>query len=927
MKKNIPLLILLLFIVNGHANAKYIAETDAVKIVEDIQVKKGTRLRSGGISVAENSNKNYYVINDHCNGGYYFVSASDKMGNMILGHAINGEYEEETINKIPALKNLLSTYSEHIEMLESKQTFLRSGETPDNVCFGEEIKPFMETQWDQKYPYNLQSPEGSVTGCVATAMAQVLKYYGFPTTLNKEIPSYKSYDITMEALSPTTFDYNLMLDQYSIDPDNSADSEESKEEVAKLMKYCGRAIEMQYAEESGSNLVKACKELKDLFGFSNKVKHIRNCITLGKSPSQLYNKTTWGMMLYNELAHKRPIIMASFNYYNGNGHAYVCCGYSWEEGFYYNWGWNGYGDGYYQMPSHFEKLSEKGFLFEEAIMGIEPSNPVKLNGSDLEFSDMDIKSTYVKYDLCTVEMKVKNVGQKVFSDYFMLSSNEIINSIESKTITLNPGEEDTLKFNYGIFGAQDELIFEITTPDGVLIADSTIKLGQYNHDYTKIECNIMESLEESMLIVNNSSSDGPYFPKLHGNRTWPLYVQITNNSDTTFRDLVLTKLFLHDSTYTDTVRFNDDTYLEIPPYETFETYVYLKSQPKENYCPISILYVGNYLHTMAEFFFEDCYEISYKNAQGLEQTLNSNSNKIPNSAVYVDLYDFSLDSLDISNANPNCLFYCSSLNRVPCNLDRNVVINDSSEYISISASTSFKCFNPIFADSVEFSIDLDLGDDGYMYKVLYLPFSPQFAYSNDGNEIFKSGNMEIFELKGIDDDENISFSSTNRIEENKIYLLKVPASKAKGLNSVRFVANKASIAPSQDILIELKNNDLFESNAILASSTEGYLVDKSNYMTSYSFDPSTKTFRMSESLFSDLHPFEGYLVDNPGFTEDYNVIFTTEVENIIQSREEWVNIYLPNGVYKGSFLMKNGYIKDLPNGIYVSKGRKCIQKK
>jgi hypothetical protein len=187
--------------------------------------------------------------------------------------------------------------------------------------------------------------------------------------------------------------------------------------------------------------------------------------------------------------------------------------------------------------------------------------------------------------------------------------------------------------------------------------------------------------------------------------------------------------------------------------------------------------------------------------------------------------------------------------------------------------------------------------------------------------------MEIFELKGIDDDENISFSSTNRIEENKIYLLKVPASKAKGLNSVRFVANKASIAPSQDILIELKNNDLFESNAILASSTEGYLVDKSNYMTSYSFDPSTKTFRMSESLFSDLHPFEGYLVDNPGFTEDYNVIFTTEVENIIQSREEWVNIYLPNGVYKGSFLMKNGYIKDLPNGIYVSKGRKCIQKK
>lgn len=924
MKNNILLLILLLFIINGHANAKYIAETDAVRIVEEIQEKKGKRLRSGGMSVAETSDKNYYVINDHNNGGYYFVSASDKMGNMILGHATNGEYEKETINKIPALKDLLSAHSELIEELESQSKSLRSWENPGQLCFGDDIEPLIKTKWDQKYPYNLQTPKGSVTGCVATAMAQVLKYYNYPASLSTEIPSYKSYETTMDLLPPTSFDYNLILDQYDTIHGSTTDSEESKQEVAKLMEYCGRAVEMQYAEESSASLVKACKEMKDIFGFSNKAKYITNLVLNGQSPYYLYSEETWGMMLYNELAHKRPVIMSSFNYYNGQGHAYICCGYEWGEGFYYNWGWNGDGDGYYQTPSRFVEMSRRWYFYNEAIIGIVHREPIKINGCELDFSDMNIKSAFVKYDLATIEFKVKNVGDKVFSDYFMLSSNEFLNDMESNTITLNPGEEGIVKFNYGIQASDNNLLFEILTPNGQLVMDTTIQLGKYNHDYNKIVCNILEDGKDGLEVID-TPSDGFHYPKLHGDRNTPLYVQITNNSDTTFRDLVITRLLLHDSTYVDTVKYNDETYLEIPPHETFETYVYLKSQPKENNCPISILYIGNYLHTITKFIFEDCYEIRYKNAEGNEQSLNSNSNKIPSSAVYVDLNDFSLESLDMSDANPNCLFYCSSLKKAPSKLDKNVVVNDSSKFISISARNSFKNFTPIFADSVEFSIDFDLGDDGYIYKVLYLPFKPELAYLEDGTEILKSGVTEFFELKEFGNDGNISFFSTNEINENKVYIFKVLAPESKG-DKVRFVANKTIVAPVQDILIELKNNDLFESNAILASSTEGSVIEKSNYLTSYSFDPNTQTFRMSESLFSDLRPFEGYIVGSLGFSDYYHVTFTTKTKNIKQNREEWVNIYFPNGAFKGKFHINNCYVDDIPEGINISKGTKFINR-
>lgn len=926
MKNNIFLVILLLFVGSGLTYAKRISETEALRIVEQLQAKKnkgGNSLRRSSVSVADNADKNYYVINDHTNGGYYFVSASDQMGDMILGHATHGEYDEETINKIPALRELLLSYSNQIEDMESKPTTLRAWVQPGSICFGDDIEPFIATEWGQMYPYNLEAPDSTATGCGATAMAQVLKYYGSPTTVSVGIPSYISRENSMDSLPPTSFDYSSMLNQYDTIIGNTTNTEESKREVAKLMKYCGRSTKMQYGEESGTTIIQVYEALQKYFGFSSKMKIISGVEAKNNGAlNPLYTEETWGNLLYKELSHKRPILMNSVSMIDG--HAYICCGYSWGEGFYYNWGWNGEGDGYYHRPSHQEKM--QGLIYDIIITGVEPQNPINLNGCDLEISEMNIKSTYVKYDHSTIELKVKNVGDKVFSDYFFLSSNEFINDIESNTITLNKGEEGFVKFNYDIMGTHPELVLEIITSDGVLVADSTIQLGKYNHDYSKIQCQIMEDRGGAGLEdVSNTSNDGPPFPRLHGNRRNPLYINITNNSDTIFRDIMTARLVTHDSIYVDTFIYNDDTYLEIFPYESFDGAVYLKSKPQEDYCPISILMVGNYLHTIGSFYFEDCYETKYKDVNGSEKLMSVNSNKIPYEAAYVNLTDFPLDSLDLSVANPNCLFYCSSIKNRPFNLDKNVVANDSSELISISAGNSFKSFTPIFADSVEFTIDFDLGDDGYTYKVLYLPFTPQFAYSNDGKEILKSGNMEISEFKGIDDENNISFISTKHIEGNKVYLIKAPAPTARGLNSVRFVANNTTIAPTQDILIELKKEDILESSALLSSSTEGTVWDKSDYMVSYAFDPNTKTFKQEESMFSDLHPFEAYIVDNLGFEDNFNVIVSTDIENLTQNHEKWVDMYLPNGIFVGTFLMKNGYVENLPEGVYVSKGKKQIK--
>lgn len=210
-------------------------------------------------------------------------------------------------------------------------------------------------------PYCLQCPiyqgEYCVVGCVATAMAQVMNYWQYPTSSNS-IRSYRSYrtNQTIPSLPATTFDYSLMLDSYchwnwedsALVQDTYTD--EQAQAVAKLCRYCGQAVEMGYSPEGSGAYTDDQKSAMQTFGYSG-----ATLVSKGSSGgwwSSGYTTDQWENLLKSDLDAGRPILYSANDPQpNGGGHAFICDGYNGNGYFHFNLGWFGTCDGWYKTTA------------------------------------------------------------------------------------------------------------------------------------------------------------------------------------------------------------------------------------------------------------------------------------------------------------------------------------------------------------------------------------------------------------------------------------------------------------------------------------------------------------------------------------------------------------------------------------------------
>lgn len=293
------------------------------------------------ISQAPGETPAYYIFNAVRDQKGFVIVAGDDGNNDILGYADNGEYDPKDVP--PALLFWLQCYEEQIEHIRNglAETF----RAPEQHAA---ITPLIRTLWSQRGPYNLQNPPSTqvtgltsfpCTGCTATAMAQIMKYWAadFQT---EAIPAYsytctyknKDYTVNVDGLEPTTFDYSIIRDSYA---SNATDA--SAQEVAKLMAYCGRAAKMKY-KESSSSATCTGTVFSTYFGYNP------NCTD---EYANNYTAAEWDAMVYGELKSGRPVLMAGHKQ-SGGGHAFVCDGY--KDGLYhFNWGWGGSYNGYYKL--------------------------------------------------------------------------------------------------------------------------------------------------------------------------------------------------------------------------------------------------------------------------------------------------------------------------------------------------------------------------------------------------------------------------------------------------------------------------------------------------------------------------------------------------------------------------------------------------
>lgn len=280
----------------------------------------------------------YYVFNNGVNQGYVIVSGEEKAA-PVLGYSDKGTFD---INNIPdGLQYWLDCYA-------SEMSYLRAHPQAGNITPRSElttsVKPLLTTLWNQGTPYNDLCPTYSsgraVTGCVATAAAQIMKYYEWPVqgsgshtyecNVNKE--GYQ----TLSADFNVTYDWANMLNDYS----NGYNTTQGNA-VATLMYHLGVASEMNYGKSSGTQTYDMIEALRTYFDYNKSMKLYKR----GNTPI-----AQWDSILRYELDNAHPVLFSGFTP-NGGGHAFVFDGYNADGYYHVNWGWGGTSNGYFLVTA------------------------------------------------------------------------------------------------------------------------------------------------------------------------------------------------------------------------------------------------------------------------------------------------------------------------------------------------------------------------------------------------------------------------------------------------------------------------------------------------------------------------------------------------------------------------------------------------
>lgn len=293
-----------------------------------------TRTASGDAAV--------YIFSSAGDNGFLVLSADD-MALPLLGYSDSGKFSAE--NLPPQLEWWLSEYASQIEYARNNNIQISGTKKPlSAIANREAIAPMLKTKWDQIAPYNNQCPlDGTArtwTGCVATAVSQVMKYFEYPEIGKGQI----TYDIeSLEKkvsmnFAQKKFDWANMLNTY----EDGNYTQEQADAVAYLMKAAGYAVKMQYSTDASGALALNIRN-----GLVNYLDYDPNTQYTLRS----YHSTEqWHDMIYQNLKNVGPVVYGGGSTLGG-GHSFVCDGYDGDGLFHFNWGWSGMSDGYFSLEA------------------------------------------------------------------------------------------------------------------------------------------------------------------------------------------------------------------------------------------------------------------------------------------------------------------------------------------------------------------------------------------------------------------------------------------------------------------------------------------------------------------------------------------------------------------------------------------------
>lgn len=417
--------------------------------------------------------------------GFAFICEQDNE-NTVIAYSKDSQLE---------INNLPPAFVAWMEMYNAESTY-SDATLP---VYADVIPLLGDTKWGQGTPFNRQCPNyngsTSVTGCVATAMAQVMRYHGYPDVGHGTIDYYtNSHHIhVVRDLAAYPFRWESMKDEYG-----NKTSKEEGSAVASLMASCGASVFMDYSPDASGayqhDLVR---------GYVRNFAYDDDCAYVER---EYFSNTEWHSMLQYELSHGRPVNYGGASKADG-GHSFVLDGFTYNNGttpyYHVNWGWNGNCDGYYLIAdlrpmNNGMPAANQGFSSNQSmVIGVQPPNEMIDRGNVLCASQISLsgQNVCVGKSLTLHAVGITNCSYKSYNGELLV---HIANALGD---TLLVGRSSLQKMGFMERGINAEISLSI--PDVANLGKYDVLVSTTNGDKVHAPSTL------SLNITNQEGGDEP----------------------------------------------------------------------------------------------------------------------------------------------------------------------------------------------------------------------------------------------------------------------------------------------------------------------------------------------------------------------------------------------------------------------------------
>lgn len=371
--------------------------------------------------------------------GYAIVAATER-AYPLLGYSESGKIDPKDLPC--GLQMMLDLYAEQINTaraLDIKPTTTRADVEPGSIV----VEPLLgDIMWDQMVPFNGMTPGHAPTGCVATATAQIMRYWKYPDH------AVGTHGYMSKSYGYLSHDYNYRIDWDDMPlapngtPDNKIDAKPNPT-IARFMYGLGVAFDMNYSQQgSGTTHDKVVPALIRHYGYTKDIKRI----TAQEAGSQ------WSSIIKSELDAGHPVLHGGTG--KGGGHSFVCDGYTTDDLFHFNWGWSGVSNGWYKLNALVPDIlgtggGAGGGYNENRDIVINIAPPARILGENTDNSNLAEDDEQTDEDESTiVDNGVPYSGVRVFEPIDIFISYVMINGMS------NPSAGE----GYTLFNTSNRLI-------------------------------------------------------------------------------------------------------------------------------------------------------------------------------------------------------------------------------------------------------------------------------------------------------------------------------------------------------------------------------------------------------------------------------------------------------------------------------------